>query len=393
MTAICDFSRRVWRQIPINFVKFIKFLGDDFMVISDGTSGLFLIATETLELRPALIPIQGAIEDIRFVDTFGGSQLIVQLASALHAFQFTVNDSNKQIHFSIILSVNWELELKQAALLNDRLLMQTENQLQILAGNRVISCFDSSQFIIVAGEFICIFNETKRSWSLIWENREFLLEVEAFHGVYSQLAGFVALSLPSSSFSLTNEPPSSSFLLSKLYHLTGQMRLLDTIQSTPLHGICLEYLILECADEPELLRAMDDYFAESRDFARALIHVARKVELHDASRMFAHFYACSPLKIVQRSDVEDGIKFLPYLAKSYFEDFESRKEAISLILSRFLPTLKTSSDYQRRLAEIVSFLGAFADVKQVLQESIDAELKRLSNDPTRRQLLQEFKID
>lgn len=340
--GICDFKKRIWRIIPLQYVLKAKFLGSSFLLVLSN-EGLFLVATDLTELKPSVIPLQGSTSDVRFVDTFGGDQMIIQMGEAVHVFRFNVNTETKQIHFTVVLNLAFEQLLLQSALLPDgNLLLLTANyQLLVLKGqelHRLSS--DCLQFLVLAGDFI-ILKKPERVWTLHWKGREYPLK-SSFDALYPHLTGIVLLQQSDNKFSLNASAPETSFLLPELFFLTRQQRLLDEFgkEKNDLLSLCLQYLILKCANEPESLRILDEYYREyaSFEFAKALTNVARKIEVHEASGLLAHMFHFAPLKIIQKlldvDEVEAPLIFIPYLAKSYHEDIPGRKQAIKLVLAR-----------------------------------------------------------
>lgn len=328
LAAVCDFKRRLWRPVRASCsIEEIRFLKSDFLIFKSQDDGkLYLIALSQPELYATAIPLQAPLD---FYACSSDGSLIVQATGGVHVFSFTFLPSNRQIHFTNSFSCRFDEGLVQAAVHGGLLYLLAEDcKLSIIAMNtgdltaqlKNISCF------LCFDGFVLVKQGT---WHLYWNSRLFNLDSSA-RSIYPQIPGIVAIGADLTSFSLST-PVDRKFLLPALFRLTGQLRLLERCAQDEL---VLEYLLLECRDEPELLRQVNEFFAtgdQSVILAQAIIKCCRKIELAEAIKMFAHLPAFSPLKIVEMTSAEDCFLFLPFLANSFDEEC---KEAIKKLLPK-----------------------------------------------------------
>lgn len=350
MAAVCDFTRRLWRPIHASSICQMAFLNNEFVIFStkennnNNSCSMYLISLSQPELYATPIPLQTALT---FFACSGDGSLIVQQDEAVHAFSFTSRPSSRQIHFACTFSYSFTGKLKQAAVCNEHLYLLEDScaaKLTIVAmstGMITGQLTDVSCFLCV-DDFLLVKKATTATWYLYW-NSELLDLCCTADAIYTHLPGIVAITLSAPNFSLS-APISSSFLLPRMFRLTGQFRLLE--KGGGIGGgdvLILEYLVLECREEPELLRKLDEFFARNSAFASAVIKCCRKVELAEAIRMFAHLSSFTPRKIVDLVGPEECLLFLPFLVNSF--DYEC-KQAITDILKKLSgPALEQARSY------------------------------------------------
>jgi hypothetical protein len=298
-----------------------RFLNSKFLILKKNGACLHLISLNQVELHAAAIPLQA---DLDFFDCSADGSLIVQVGEGLHVFTLTALPSQRQIHFtnSFTCRLPDDEQLKQAANQSDLLyLLNRRGVLNILTVNagELVAQFAGITAFLCFDDFVLVKLAT---WHLYWNMRLFDLEIGADAAIYPQLPGILAISSDCPSFSLSANSLNTTFLLPKLFHLTGQLRLLEKSRDFEL---VLEYLLLECLQEAELLRQFDEFFAGNLCFARAVIRCCRKVELSEATGIFAHFFNFTALKIIEMSTEADCMLFLPFLLNS---DNEQASEAM-----------------------------------------------------------------
>ncbi len=342
--AVCDFTRRLWRPVQLTCVKEVRFLNSQFLILcTSDTKKLYLISLTQTELFSTSIPLEA--EGLNFFACSSDGNLIVQVGDGVHVFAFTALPSQRQIHFtnSFTCRLQENEQLEQAATQSGFLyLLNPAGIFSVISLNtgKLVAQFKNISTFLCFDEFVLV-KKGANSWCLYWNSRLFDLTSRA-DAIYPQLPGIVAISTNSRSFSLSS-CLNSTFLLPKMFRFTGQLRLLERSKQNEL---VLEYLVLECLSEPELLRQMDEFFVGSLEFARAIVKCCRKIEVFQAAQIFAHFFNFSPGKMIQLLQPADCLLFLPFLVNT--EDEVGIKQVLSKLTGLELQEAQSFLENRRR---------------------------------------------
>lgn len=258
LAAVCDFQRRLWRPIHLSSIEEVCFLSNKFLILRTGESGkLHLISLAQAELHATTIPLQANLD---FFACSSDGSLIAQVGEGLHVFAFTALPSQRQIHFTNAFTCRLpeDERLVQAATQSGLLyLLNSKGLLSILTMNtgELTAQLPGISSFLCFGDFLLVKQGT---WHLYWNSRLFDLSTTA-DAIYPQLPGIVAIASETPNFSLSASL-NSTFLLPKLFHFTAQLRLLERSKEDEL---VLEYLLIECLEEAELLRQLDEFFCGS----------------------------------------------------------------------------------------------------------------------------------
>jgi hypothetical protein len=107
---------------------------------------------------------------------------------------------------------------------------------------------------------------------------------------------------------------------------------------------------------------------------RAVVSLTRKIEAHEASqKLFLHLPSFSPLLIAKTLPLLDLLNFLPYLAKSYFENVSERKESIVLVLE----LLFSSRRFLGHVETVKEYLSAFSDLQELFMATLESKIEAL----------------
>jgi hypothetical protein len=403
--AFCDFIKRSWNRQPLpDQVIQSKWLGNDH-VVALLPGALVLISRHSHVVMK--IPVESP-EQIKFIDTYNTWQLIIQNDKGISVFAFDCEDFKFTLRQSISFAV--EDALKQAVQVGESIfILSHTGTLAVLENSMPLPlCESCVSFIVLStGHFLVM--KQNGSLALLKDS----CEISLMEGCAPLLAAlpfsncFTLLLQEHENFNIL-VPLQSRFLLPDLFRSGGDVDVLSVWIEDPMYPLALEYILLDCSNGA--LPALDQMHRKSRKlariFARALVSISRKMEVHQVSQNIFHFLpSFSPDAVVQillekplndedkstedsinYSNVDNNyysnedndnllINFLPYLAKSYFEEVNDRKDSITTLLLAIFSHRRMYN----RVGTVREYLAAFADLKGLFESTLHDKITSLWN--------------
>ena len=310
------------------------------------------------------IPVEEA-SSIKFIDSYNNWQLLLQIPTEIIVMGF----SNETMSFTLFKRIPFksEVPLKQAAFFKDKLFTLNQEG-AFLANNEPIMENCESFLVLSTGHF---FITKSHDVPILWREDQIhsieILPSQRILGVLPFTNCLTLLLSESINFSL-HDPVQSRFLLPDLFAINPDETLLPAWEGDPLYQLALEYVLLKCLNNKDALECLDQLHSSNpRAFSLAIASLTRKVEFHEASQqLFAHLPTFTPLFVAKNIELDDSLIFLPYLAKSYFENVVERKEAITFILKGLFDGVRS---YRGQIRKIRAYLSAFADLEELVLSS------------------------
>jgi len=333
------------------------------------------------------IPVEHP-DRIKFIDTYNNWQLIIQNDQEITIFAFDCQEVKFTLLHKIPLK-NDHQRIKQAAFLKESLFFLTlQGSLNSIkaqgdAETCVLSIGCESFLVLSTGHFLIFKLE---GIFLLKDSKEWPIKSLIDHSKPLAALPFsnclTLLTTEQENFNIS-APLQSHFLLPDLFMacLDAQLLLLEW-KDDPMYPLALEYILLESCGKEDLLAALDQFHTQDTQlaliFSQALVSICRKIEPHTASQqLFALLPSFSPGRVVETlctsKKGDDFINFLPYLAKSYFEDVDERKNSITTLL---LAIFARRSLYTR-IGKVKEYLSGFADLQQVFETALNSKLTHL----------------
>lgn len=375
--AFCDFLKRSWQPIS-SFQSLInpKWLGDSHVVaLTPGPHPqLILISRKSAELLAIPVPEPQAIS---FIDTYNNWQLLIQTPTKMDIYAF---EGDNSCNFTFVKAIPLEQTdcLKQAAFFKDAL--YSLDTIGKLTTGSFVLCEDCESFLVLSTGHLLIHLHNQTSCLYHVDDCKMVpigqspLAVLPFTNCFTTLT---SADLPAN-FSL-NSALQSKFLLPVLFaNSIDQESLLlkASALNDPLYPLALEYILLESLGKAEYLAVLDRVHSKDHMLimSKAIVGLTRKIEAHEASqKLFQHLPSFSPLFITKSLPLSDLLIFLPYLAKSYFENVEERKEAIVLVLD----SLFSKRRFYGHIGKVKEYLSAFADLDDLFTTVVKTKIESL----------------
>lgn len=322
------------------------------------------------------IPIEEA-KDVIFIDTYNNWQILLQTKEKVFIYAFDRETTSLTLRKTF--NFKFSYPLKQAAHLKDSFFtLNHMGEFQVNNETKQEKC--ESFLVLASGHFLLIKSDRL---ILLNDGNETEIKLKRPIAVLPFVNCLTVLHLDEKTpnFSL-NAPVQSKFLLPDLFFaspIDSACNLLSNWIEDPLYQLALEYILLGSLGKQNLLKALDETHRTNhfKMFSSAIISLTRKIEVHEASqKLFQYLPSFTPLFVVKslKNSVAEIINFLPYLAKSYFESVDERKEAIALILEVIFNRAKPCGDLIRKVKE---YLTAFSDLEALFEETIKVKIESL----------------
>jgi hypothetical protein len=325
---------------------------------------LILINRKTDEIME--IPI-GEPETIRFIDTYNNWQLLIRKSETISIFAFDSETTN----FTFIKSLPFssKSKLKQASYFNEILFTLDESGNFLINNQPKYGYFDS--FLVLSTGHLLL-SRVSGSAQLLKDDQEFELNFSPLT-VLPFTNCLTTLNFDSLNFSLCSQLQ-SKFLLPDLFLSSKDPKILEIWGEDPLFPLALEYILLGSLGQADIIKLLQNNVSDEIVFCKAIVSLTRKIEAHEASnRLFLHLPQFSPLKICQKISLSDKLNFLPYLAKSYFENESERKDSIISILDE----LFSKRSYHDQLRKVKEFLSAFVGLEYLFENALQNKIRSL----------------
>lgn len=356
--AICDFETRSWKSLPVESITHPSWLGNSHVVaLTPDHHQLVLISRDGEMMK---IPLEEA-SSIKFIDTYNNWQLVLQIDREIILLGFNM----ETISFTLLKRIPFEthVPLKQAAFLKEKIF--TLNGEGTFLANNEPKMEECESFLVLSTSHFLI--TKSRGAPVLWIDDQIhpveVLASQRILGVLPFTNCFTLLLSESPNFSL-HDAVQSRFLLPDLFAIEANETILNAWKEDPLYQLALEYVLLKSLGNKKALECLDrSHQSKTRLFSLAIVSLTRKIEFHEASqKLFSHLPTFTPLFITKNIDFDDALIFLPYLAKSYFENVNERKDAILFILEGLFAGIRSYRDQIRKIKE---YLAAFADLEEL----------------------------
>lgn len=363
--ALCDFFGRTWQAVSFPSLKHPKWLGSNHVVaLTPDNLHLILIDRKSDEIMK--IPI-GEPETIRFIDTYNNWQLLIQKSETISIFAF--NSETASFTFIKALPFSSKIQLKQTVYFKEALFTLDKSGNFLINNQPKSGCFES--FLVLSTGHLLL-SRASLSTILLKDEQEIDLNFSPL-AVLPFTNCLTALISDSLNFSLHSQLQ-SKFLLPDLFLSSKDPKTLKIWGEDALFPLALEYILLGALGNSELLDLLQTVVIDEIVFCRAIVSLARKIEVHEASsQLFFHLPQFSPLKICQKIPLSDKLNFLPYLAKSYFENEKERKECIISILDE----LFSKRRFYDQIGKVKEFLSAFVGLEDLFDSTLQSKIQNL----------------
>lgn len=363
--ALCDFFTRTWQAVPFPSLKNPKWLGSNHVVaLTPDNLHLILINRNTDEIMK--IPI-GDPETISFIDTYNNWQLLIQKSETISIFAFDSETAN--FTFIKALPFTSKSKLKQAAYFKETLFTLDKSGNLLINNQPKSGCYES--FLVLSTGHLLL-SRAAGSALLLKDDQEIELNFSPL-AVLPFTNCLTTLISDSLNFSLQSQLQ-SKFLLPDLFLASKDSKILQNWEGDVLFPLALDYTLLGSLGNPELLGSLQTSVTDELVLCKAILSLTRKIEVHEASnKLFPHLPKISPSAICQKIQLDDKLNFLPYLAKSYFENESERRDSIISILDQ----LFSKRSYYDRIEKVKEFLSAFAGLEDLFEKTLHNKIKTL----------------
>lgn len=318
------------------------------------------------------IPVEEA-PNIKFIDFYNNWQLLLQIEKEIIVLGFDI----ETVSFTQVKRIPFEtyVPLKQAAYLKENIF--TLNKYGTFLVNNEPEMEECESFLVLStGHFLIT---KSRGTPVLWIHGQIhpidILSSQRLLGVLPFKNCFTLLLSENSSFSL-HDAVQSRFLLPDLFAIKADETILRGWKDDPLYQLALEYVLLKILGNKSALKCIDrSHQTDTKAFSMAIVSLSRKIEFHEVSqKLFIHLPTFTPLFITKNINIDAALIFLPYLAKSYFENVDERKDAISLILDGLFTGIRC---YRKQIRKIKEYLAAFSDLEELFLSTGKSKIESL----------------
>ena len=366
--AFCDFAMRNWKPLPFETLLHPKWLGSSHVVaLTPDNHQLLLIDRRSAEIMK--IPVEDAAS-IKFIDTYNNWQLLLQSKQEILILGF------EPISFTIVKRIAFESDapLRQAAFLKEKLFtLNCHGEFRVNNNDetKLVGC--ESFVVLYSGHFLI---QKSHGAPVLWKDGRIeeieILESQRILAVLPFTNCLTLLHSDCPQFSL-NDQVQSRFLLPELFTAEPSESFLQAWKDDPLYQMALEYVLLKCINNKELLERLEKaHQMNHRVLSLALVSLTRKIEVTEAShQLFAHFVTFTPLFITKKVPLDDALNFLPFLAKSYDPGHD---DAILSVLDALFSGIRR---YRKRIRKIKEYLAAFKELEVLIETFSKSKIERL----------------